>query len=68
MKHWSVPHTYGSLAIHLGVAGLVYGSALLWAFSTKRAMKVGRLSVGEVGDVMVPATTEPGVETLSPDV
>jgi O-antigen/teichoic acid export membrane protein len=68
MKHRSVPHTYGSLAIHLGVAGLVYGSALLWAFSTKRAMKVGRLSVGEVGDVMVPATTEPGVETLSPDV
>jgi O-antigen/teichoic acid export membrane protein len=68
MKHWFVPHTYGKLAIHLAVAGVVYGSALLWAFRTNRAMRVGRLSATEVGGVMVPAATEPSVETLSPDV
>jgi O-antigen/teichoic acid export membrane protein len=68
MKHWSVPHTYGKLAIHLALAGLVYGTALLWAFGTKRAMRVGRLSADEIGDVMVPAATEASVETLSPDV
>ncbi len=40
MKRWFVPHSYAELAIHLAVVGSVYGSALLWAFASKRAMKV----------------------------
>jgi O-antigen/teichoic acid export membrane protein len=43
LKQWFVPHNYLGLAVHFGIAGLVYGLALLWAFKTKRAMKVGNL-------------------------
>jgi O-antigen/teichoic acid export membrane protein len=68
MKHWSVPHSYGTLAIHLAVAGMVYGTALLWAFSTKRAMRIGRLLASEGGGVTGASGGVPRVETLSPDV
>jgi O-antigen/teichoic acid export membrane protein len=40
MKMWFIPHTYAQLAVHFAVVGLVYGVALLWAFASKRAMKV----------------------------
>lgn len=40
MKRWFVPHNYYGLAVHLAVVGSVYGSTLLWAFASKRAMKV----------------------------
>ena len=43
MKKWFVPHNYLQLLLHLGVAGLVYGLAVLWAFASKRAMRVGML-------------------------
>ena len=43
LKQWFVPHNYLGLAVHFGIAGLVYGLALLWAFKTTRAMKVGNL-------------------------
>ncbi len=43
MKRWFVPHGYGQLAVHLAVAGTVYGLAMLWAFSSKRAMRLGPL-------------------------
>jgi O-antigen/teichoic acid export membrane protein len=47
MKQWFVPHNYLQLAAHLGVAGAVYGLALLWAFVSKRAMKIGNLNSTE---------------------
>lgn len=47
MKRWFVPHNYPQLAVHLGVAGAVYGLALLWAFASKRAMKIGNLQDAE---------------------
>ncbi len=44
MQRWYVPHTYLQLAAQLVIAGLVYGGALLWAISTKRALDVGQFS------------------------
>jgi peptidoglycan biosynthesis protein MviN/MurJ (putative lipid II flippase) len=44
MKQWFVPHNYLQLATQLAVAGAVYGLALLWAFVSKRAMKIGSLA------------------------
>lgn len=43
MKQWFVPHNYPGLLAHLGAAGLVYALAMLWAFKSKRAMRVGDL-------------------------
>ena len=40
MKRWFVPHNYLELAVHLAVVGSVYGATLLWAFASKRAMRV----------------------------
>jgi O-antigen/teichoic acid export membrane protein len=45
MKQWFIPHHYPGLLAHLGVAGLMYALAMLWAFKSKRAMKVGDLQV-----------------------
>jgi O-antigen/teichoic acid export membrane protein len=47
MKRWFVPHSYAQLAIHFTAVGAVYGGALLWAFASKRAMKIGRLRAGD---------------------
>jgi O-antigen/teichoic acid export membrane protein len=47
MKRWFVPHNYLQLAEQLAVAGAVYGLALLWAFVSKRAMKIGDLTTLE---------------------
>lgn len=47
MKQWFVPHNYLQLATQLAVAGAVYGLGLLWAFVSKRAMKIGHLSAPE---------------------
>src|SRR5206468_13054974 len=47
MKRWFVPHTYAQLAIHFTAVGAVYGGALLWAFASKRAMKIGSLRAGD---------------------
>jgi O-antigen/teichoic acid export membrane protein len=44
MQQWFVPHNYVELGAHLGVGGVVYGLALLWAFASKRAMKIGNLN------------------------
>jgi O-antigen/teichoic acid export membrane protein len=54
MKQWFVPHNYLQLAAHLGVAGAVYGLALGWAFTSKRAMKIGDLGAG--GSALPPAS------------
>jgi len=43
MKQWFVPHNYLGLLAHLAVAGGVYALAMLWAFKSNRAMRVGDL-------------------------
>jgi O-antigen/teichoic acid export membrane protein len=43
LKQWYVPKNYSGLLLQLGIAGLIYGVSLLWAFKSKRAMKVGEL-------------------------
>jgi O-antigen/teichoic acid export membrane protein len=43
MKQWFIPHNYLGLLAHLSVAGLVYALTMLWAFKSKRAMRVGDL-------------------------
>jgi hypothetical protein len=47
MKRWFVPHDYLQLGVHLGVAAVVYGLALGWAFASKRAMNIGHLQFPE---------------------
>ena len=54
MKQWFIPHHYFGLLAHLGVAGLAYALAMLWAFKSKRAMRVGDLQVPSRG-----AATQP---------
>lgn len=44
MKRWFIPHNYRQLAVQLLIGGTVYGLGLLWAFTTKRALKVGELA------------------------
>jgi hypothetical protein len=43
MKQWFIPHNYLGLLAHLSAAGLVYALTMLWAFKSKRAMRVGDL-------------------------
>jgi O-antigen/teichoic acid export membrane protein len=67
MKQWFVPHNYVQLAAHLGVAGAVYGLALLWAFTSKRAMKIGSLSSPEA-TLEQPKITGVAVENYSQEI
>jgi hypothetical protein len=63
MKQWFVPHNYIQLLAHLGMAGVVYGSAVAWAFASKRAMKVGTLHTSEALEPVVA-----GVESFSQEI
>jgi O-antigen/teichoic acid export membrane protein len=66
LKRWFVPHTYAQLGVHLGVAGVVYGGALLWAFASKRALKVGTLHTPE--DLAPPIASGVAAESLPRDI
>jgi O-antigen/teichoic acid export membrane protein len=63
MKRWFVPHNYLQLLAHLGVAGVIYGLAVTWAFTSKRAMKVGTLHSPEPIEAALPV-----VETFSQEI
>lgn len=65
MKQWFVPHNYLGLVAHLAVAGAVYALCLGWAFTSKRAMKVGVLHESEASAIAIDAVTV--VETFSHD-
>jgi O-antigen/teichoic acid export membrane protein len=67
MKRWFVPHNYAQLAVHLLVAGAVYGCVLGWAVFSKRATKVGRLIVSEE-DLLEAAGAAAAAETTSLDI
>jgi hypothetical protein len=47
MQRWFIPHHYVELAVQLLIAGMVYGSGLLWVVLTKRALRVGELAPKE---------------------
>lgn len=47
MKRWFIPHNYQQLGAHLGVAAVIYGLTLLWAFASKRATDIGSLQAQE---------------------
>jgi O-antigen/teichoic acid export membrane protein len=66
LRNWFVPHNYAGLAIQLAVAGGVYGLTLLWAFASKRAMRVGTLrAAGVLAD---PTQSGTVVETYSQEI
>ena len=67
MKQWFVPHNYLQLAVHLAVAGTVYGLALAWAFVSKRAMKIGNLSAPEAS-LDLPPIAAAEVESYSHEI
>jgi O-antigen/teichoic acid export membrane protein len=67
MKQWFVPHDYVQLAAHLAVAGAVYGLSLLWAFASKRAMKIGNLNSPEAA-LEPPAAAGVAVENYSQEI
>jgi hypothetical protein len=39
-RRWILPHNYLQLALTLGVAGIVYGSSLLWVYFSRESNKV----------------------------
>jgi O-antigen/teichoic acid export membrane protein len=47
MRRWFIPHRLGPLLIQLGIAGMVYGAGLAWAFWTHRAWDVGHLGANQ---------------------
>jgi O-antigen/teichoic acid export membrane protein len=63
LQRWYVPHTYLQLALQLIIAGLVYGSSILWAVWTKRALDVGEFSTSTSEQASLPIT-----ETLQEEV
>jgi len=63
MKQWFVPHNYLQLLAQLAIAGLVYGLTVAWAFTSKRAMKVGTLHSPEPIEAAVPV-----IDTFSQEI
>jgi hypothetical protein len=63
LQRWYVPHTYLQLALQLIIAGLVYGSSILWAVWTKRALDVGEFSTSTGEQASLPI-----IETLQEEV
>ena len=51
MQRWFVPHRLSQLLLQLGIAGLVYGAGLAWAFWTNRAWDVGHLGTNREDEV-----------------
>jgi O-antigen/teichoic acid export membrane protein len=46
MQRWFIPHHIGGLLIQVSIGALVYGLALAWAFSSGKALYVGKLGTG----------------------
>lgn len=58
MQRWFVPHRLGPLLIQLGIAGLVYGAGLAWAFWTNRAWDVGQLGENKEDEITLALVEE----------
>lgn len=64
MKRWFIPHNYLQLAVHVGVAGIVYGAALGWAFISRRALSIGQLRSGVGTDELTGVAAETYSESI----
>jgi O-antigen/teichoic acid export membrane protein len=51
MRSWFIPHRLGPLLLQLGIAGLVYGVGLTWAFWSHSAWDVGQLASDNENEV-----------------
>jgi len=62
MQRWFVPHNYRQLGLQLLIAGVVYGSCMLWAVLTNHALRLGEHALtgksAPAGMSMVPAPAE----------
>lgn len=62
MQRWFIPHNYRQLGLQLLIAGVVYGSCVLWAVLTNHALRVSDLALmgrsTPAGISMVPAPAE----------
>jgi len=68
LKQWFVPHNYRELGLQLVIGGAVYGSGLLWAYFSDRALRTGELVVKlEPGSNAAGVVTE-AVETYQGEV
>jgi O-antigen/teichoic acid export membrane protein len=47
MKFWFIPHNYRQLGVQFLIAGSVYGLGLLWAYRSKRLLRVDEASIKE---------------------
>jgi O-antigen/teichoic acid export membrane protein len=56
MQRWFVPHTYFQLAVQLAIAGVVYGTGLLWALKSNRLWSVRELPARKKSEMVVPIT------------
>lgn len=68
MQRWFVPHNYRQLAVHLVVAGAVYGTGMLWAILTHHAYKVGDLSATSAEKLPGAQVVSTPVESLQQDI
>ena len=66
LKQWFVPHNYRGLGLQLAIGGVIYGSGLVWAYFSNRALRTGELVVksdpnpDEVSVVVGPVETYQG--------
>ena len=70
MRRWFHPHNYPQLAVQMAIAGAVYGLGVLWVFKSKRAFRLGELSLQEsarIANGMGTSTPAP-VEAYQEDV
>jgi O-antigen/teichoic acid export membrane protein len=51
MQRWFVPHRLSQLVLQVGIASVVYGAGLAWAFLTHRAWDVGQLGANQENEV-----------------
>jgi len=56
MQRWFVPHTYFQLAFQLAIAGVVYGTGLLWALKSNRLWSVRELPARNKSEMVLPIT------------
>jgi O-antigen/teichoic acid export membrane protein len=47
MKFWFIPHNYRQLGVQFLIGGSVYGMGMLWAYRSKRLLRVDEASIKE---------------------
>jgi hypothetical protein len=63
-----VPHNYRGLGLQLLIGGAVYGSGLLWAYLTDKALRTGELAIRKDPKPDEVSVIADAVETYQGDV